>query len=214
MNLDIATLPEDTAALKDMIVFLADAHTDLEEKTQAKIASLEERIRLLQNELFGRKSEKHIPPEKDQQQLYLFDEPGLPEPEKADTITVPAHTRKKRGRKPLPKDLPRIDVIHDIDESEKVCACGCPLSRIDEEVSEKLDIIPAKMQVIRHIRYKVSAKLSTPESVVCDLLRSQVLRQEVFIFHHGFSEGDVVKQVPHIFIGLQATGFGCFDQAV
>ena len=128
---------------------------DLEEKSQAKIASLEERIRLLQNELFGRKSEKHIPPEKDPQQLYLFDEP---EPEKAETITVPAHTRQKRGRKPLSKDLPRIDVIHDIDESEKVCACGCRLIKFDEERSEKLDIIPSKMQVIRHIRYKYACK--------------------------------------------------------
>jgi transposase len=71
---------------------------------------------------------------------------------------VPAHTRKKSGRKPLPKDLPRVDVIHDIDESEKVCACGCRLTKIDEEKSEKLDIIPAKMQVIRHIRYKYACK--------------------------------------------------------
>jgi len=161
MNLDISTLPEDTAALKDVIIFLADSHTDLEKKHQAsqdKIINLEERIRLLQNELFGRKSEKQIHPEKDPRQLYLFDEPELPEPETAETITVPAHTRKKQGRKPLPKDLPRIDVIHDIDESEKVCACGCRLTKIDEETSEKLDIIPAKMQVIRHIRYKYACK--------------------------------------------------------
>jgi len=64
MNLDFATLPEDTVTLKDMIVFLAASHTDLEKKHQAsesKIISLEERIRLLQNELFRRKSEKNIP---------------------------------------------------------------------------------------------------------------------------------------------------------
>jgi len=161
MNLDFATLPEDTAALRDIIVFLADSHTDLEKKHQAsesKIISLEERIRLLQNELFGRRSEKHISPEKDPQQLYLFDEPDLPEPEKVESITVPAHIRKKTGRKPLPKDLPRIDVVHDIGESEKICACGCELSRIGEEVTEKLDIIPAKIQVIRHIRPKYACK--------------------------------------------------------
>ena len=161
MNLDFATLPEDTAALRDIIVFLAGSHTDLEKKHQAskaKIVSLEERIRLLQNEIFRRKSEKHIIPEKDPHQLYLFDEPDLPEPEKDESITVPAHTRKKTGRKPLPKDLPRIDVVHDIDESEKICACGCELSRIGEEVTEKLDIIPAKIQVIRHIRPKYACK--------------------------------------------------------
>jgi len=161
MNLNLATLPDDASALKELISFMADSNTDLEKKNQSSLSRidyLEERIRLLQNELFGRKTKKHISPDTDQLQLCLFDEPDLPEPEKADTITVPAHTRKKSGRKPLPADLPRIDAIHDIDESEKVCACGCQLSRIGEEVSEKLDIIPAKMQVVRHIRYKYACK--------------------------------------------------------
>lgn len=158
MNLDISKLPDDTSTLKELIDSLTDSYTDLETKSQSRIDYLEERIRLLQNELFGRKSEKQKFPEKDQLQLCLFDEPELPEPEKFATITVPAHTRKKSGRKPLPKDLPRIDVIHDIDESEKICACGCQLSRIGQEESEKLDIIPAKMQVIHHIRYKYACK--------------------------------------------------------
>ncbi|MHC1726757.1 MAG: IS66 family transposase [Syntrophobacteraceae bacterium] len=42
--------------------------------------------------------------------------------------------------------------------SEKVCACGAELSKIGEEVCEKLDIIPAKIQVIRHIRFKYACK--------------------------------------------------------
>jgi len=158
MNLNLAILPDDASSLKELIGSLADSYTDLETESQRRIDYLEERIRLLQKELFGRKTEKHQPPETGQLQLGLFDEPDLPELEKADTITVPAHTRKKRGRKPLPADLPRIDVIHDIEESEKVCACGCQLSRTGQEVSEKLDIIPAKMQVIRHIRYKYACK--------------------------------------------------------
>jgi hypothetical protein len=98
MNLDLSTLPDSTSALKELIVFLADAHTDLEKKNQSsqlKIDFLEERIRLLQNELFGRKTEKHIVPEKDPQQLCLFDEPDVPEPENADIITVPALSARK-----------------------------------------------------------------------------------------------------------------------
>ena len=71
------------------------------------------------------------------------------------TVTVPAHTRKKGGRKPLPATLPRIDVIHDLPEEEKVCAHdGERLVSIGGVVSEQLDIIPAKVQVIRHIRKK------------------------------------------------------------
>ena len=107
--------------------------------------------------LFGRKSEKI--PSKDPGQLPLFD---MPEPEDAgqaeEVIEVSAHARKKPGRKPLPEDLPRIEVVHDIPEEEKVCRCGCRLTRIGEEVSEQLDIIPQKVQVIRHIRPKYACR--------------------------------------------------------
>jgi len=58
----------------------------------------------------------------------------------------------------VPADLPRVEVIHDLEEEAKVCCCGVHLSRIGEEVSEKLDIVPAKIQVIRHIRYKYACK--------------------------------------------------------
>jgi transposase len=192
MNLDLATLPEDTAALKDMIVFLADAHTALEEKSEAKIASLQEYIRLLQNELFGRKSEKHISPERDPQQLYLFDEPEVP-PEKAETITVPAHSRKKTGRKPLSEDLPRVEVIHDIEESEKVCACGSPLTRISEDISEKLDFIPAKIQVIRHIRPKYACK--NCEGVEADGPTVKIAPAPVQFISKGIATPGLVAQI-------------------
>jgi hypothetical protein len=43
-------------------------------------------------------------------------------------------------------------------EEEKQCACGAQLSRIGEETCEKLDYIPAKMQVLRHIRPKYACK--------------------------------------------------------
>ena len=121
---------------------------------QAEINYLNEQIRILQQTIFGAKSEEsHIGKSP---QLPLFDMPeNLPEEllsEKQEEIIVPEHSRKKKGRKKLPEDLPRVNVIHDLAEEEKFCACGCELSRIGEEVSEKLDIIPAKIQVIRNIR--------------------------------------------------------------
>lgn len=64
----------------------------------------------------------------------------------------------KRGRRPLPADLPRIEVVHDLSDEEKICFCGCRKSCIGEEVSEQLDIIPARMQVIRNIRLKYVCK--------------------------------------------------------
>ena len=110
---------------------------------------------LLKNEIFGRKSEKRPLP--DPQQRVLFNEAEYEDQQQAayeQKTVVPEHTRRKHGRKPLPANLPRVDVVHDIDESEKTCPCGCRLKRIGEDVCEKLDYVPAKLQVERHIRYK------------------------------------------------------------
>ena len=58
----------------------------------------------------------------------------------------------------LPKDLPRIDIIHDLSEEQKQCGCGTRKSCIGQEVSEKLDYLPARLQVERHIRLKYACK--------------------------------------------------------
>jgi len=73
-------------------------------------------------------------------------------------VTIKSHTRKKTGRKPLPEFLPRIEVLHDIAEEDKICACGTQLVRIGEETSEKLDIIPMEVRVIRTVRPKYACR--------------------------------------------------------
>ena len=110
---------------------------------------LEEELRLLRHKIFGRRSERFS--QEESKQSALFDEAeGTSEaPGQADaTIEVAAHQRAKHGRRPLPADLPREEVVHDIPEAEKTCSCGQPLVRIGEEISEKLDIIPAQLKVI------------------------------------------------------------------
>lgn len=158
MNLSLATLPDSADSLKDIIVNMHGQMTSLRTTFDKETYILLEQIRHLRALLYGRKSEK-IAPVDGPQPLPLFDMPepvGLEAEEKE--IEVPAHTRKKPGRKPLPEDLPRVEIVHDIPEEEKVCACGCELSRIGEEVSEQLDIIPAKIQVLRHIRPKYACR--------------------------------------------------------
>lgn len=51
-----------------------------------------------------------------------------------------------------------MEVIHDIPEEEKRCACGAELVRFDQEVCEKLDYTPARLRVILHIRPKYVCK--------------------------------------------------------
>ncbi|WP_407635342.1 IS66 family transposase zinc-finger binding domain-containing protein [Methylohalobius crimeensis] len=54
---------------------------------------------------------------------------------------------QEAGRKPLPAELPRVRIEHDMSEAEKVCDCGGPLSPIGEDISEQLEIVPAKIRV-------------------------------------------------------------------
>ena len=133
-----------------------------------KIMALTRRADLLQEQLnlaiarrFAARSEK-IPAD----QMRLFDEAEssvLAGPQADDGVEdmgipvtpIAAHVRKKGGRKPLPAALPRIDIIHELPEAARVCPHdGKALSVIGEEVLEQLDIVPAKIQVLRHIRKK------------------------------------------------------------
>jgi transposase len=147
MNLELEKLPDDALSLKQIIA-----------SQQQKIDHLQEMLRLFQNELFGRKSEARVDAV-NPNQLQLFTPAQAAEPiGPEEKLPVKGHTRKKRGRKPLPEDLPRVDVVHDIDDEQKLCACGATLSRIGEDVSEKLDYTPAELKVIRNIRPKYACK--------------------------------------------------------
>ena len=144
---------------------LVDRLTHLEAQFQQETsqlrernALLEEQLRWFQQQVFGRSSEKQAHAEPDPQQGRLFNEAeaiAAATPVVDESVEIPAHTRKKRGRKKLPDDLPRIEVVHDLPADEKVCSHdGLALQPIGEEVSEQLDYIPAKVRVIKHIRLK------------------------------------------------------------
>lgn len=130
-------------------------------KQSLEIDYLKERLDLLLAQLYGKKSEKSTKhPDIPGQLSYLEEleeKPSdeIPEPK---PVTVKPHNRKKRGRKPLPDDLPRVDIIHDISDEQKQCNCGSPLDWIGEEVSEQLDFIPAQLRVLRHIRPKYACR--------------------------------------------------------
>jgi len=124
-------------------------------KLEAQQRSLFEQLRLLIEQRFGPSTEKY---RVDQADLFFDEAETLVEAEETDESepTAPAAKRRRRGgRAPLPPELPRVEVIHDLEDVDKVCPHdGAPLVVIGEEVSEQLDIIPAKIQVIRHVRRK------------------------------------------------------------
>ena len=171
MTLDIKQLPDDPEKLKniisDIISELSLQHEDIihdyenklkEEKFRYQI--LEEKFKILRSKFFKSRSEKLSDEEKLQMRLFNETEEGVDseEPEEsgsADKIIVKGYTRGKRGRKPLPDDLPREEVIHDLSDEEKQCpCCGEARPAIGKEETEELDIIPAQIKVIKHIRMK------------------------------------------------------------
>jgi len=124
-----------------------------------QIDTLTEMLRIYRYRQFGNKSEKIS-----SEQLGIFNEAELPKnidtiKEADEEIHVASYTRKKTpGRKPLPADLPREQRIYDLNEDEKKCACGHELKHIKDETSEQLEIIPAKVFVIQHVRKKYACK--------------------------------------------------------
>jgi len=146
----------------EWLILSEENDTLIKEKKEDKalIANLQETIRLLKHGKFGVSSERYVD---NILQGCLFDEAVLPE-NTADieqteaVIQVPTHARKQAGRKPLPKDLPRQEIIYDLEASERICSCARELHLIGDERTEQLDIIPAKIQVIEHIQKKYACR--------------------------------------------------------
>jgi transposase len=68
------------------------------------------------------------------------------------SLTRPKADKQQAKRQPLPAQLPRSEIRHEPDST--TCACGCQMTRIGEDVSEKLDYTPGTFSVERHIRGK------------------------------------------------------------
>ncbi len=159
--LDFANeLPEDVDELKAMVAAqsrhfeakLAERDALLKNRDRT-IEQLREHINVLLAKRYGASKETV-----DEAQLSLFNEAeeleAQPE-EEAPATPVAAHTRVKPKRKPLPEHLPRIRIEHHLPEDEQTCPKhGVAMERFDEETSEQLDIVPATVQVLLHVRGK------------------------------------------------------------
>ena len=107
-------LQETVLQLQQEVACLVKERDELREANQYLL----EQFRLAQHKQFGKSSEA----DSGQGDLFneaeqLVDETAEPEKESIN------YTRNKPKRAPLPRDLPRDVVIHDLDDDEKVCDC-------------------------------------------------------------------------------------------
>ncbi len=130
---------------------------------EALIAHLKLRIEKLNRDRFGQRSERSARL-LDQLELQLEElEASATEDELAAekvvarTTTVAAFTRKRPARKPFPEHLPRERVIV---AGPTACACcgGARLSKLGEDVTETLEVIPRQWKVIQTVREKFSCR--------------------------------------------------------
>ena len=153
MSLAPQALPDDPAQLKTLLI----KERSVSEKLKQQIHTLLEALRLDKHRLYGKSSEKSP----DQAELFdeadsLVDELDIINDEQAPVALV--SKRQRPVRKPLPAELPRVRRVIELSEEERQCACGCTLIEIGEDISEQVDIIPARVQVIQHVRKKYACQ--------------------------------------------------------
>jgi transposase len=132
-------LPDDPATLKAML--LAE---------RARASRLEQIIKELQRHRFGRRAET-LPEDQlllgleEAEQAEAGGEAGAERNDPAKAQTRAAQRRRNRGS--LAAHLPRIETV--IDVADRACpCCRGTLHKIGEDISERLDIIPAQFRVL------------------------------------------------------------------
>ena len=128
---------------------------------QALIARLKLQIEKLNRDRYGQRSERAARL-LDQLELTLEElETAATEDElaaeMAATTKVASFTRKRPSRQPFPEHLPRERVIV---PGPVACACcgGARISRLGEDITETLEVVPKSWKVIQHVREKFTCR--------------------------------------------------------
>ena len=172
---------------KDYQRRIAELEQQLEELNN-RYQYLEEQFRIAQHKQFGKSTEGHP----GQGELFNEAEELVAEVETPEQEAI-SYTRNKPKRKPLPKDLPREVIIHDIPEDEKICnCCANELHRIGEDKSEKLQFIPAQVKVIEHVRPKYACRTCDKDGISNTIKQAPVPHS---VIPKGYATPSLLSQI-------------------
>ncbi|QYA14639.1 IS66 family transposase [Rhizobium sp. AB2/73] len=139
------------------------------QKLSERVFKLEEELALARLHRFAPRSEKGVDRvfnEAEQAALEADADEDLADTDDVDTAELPetglpdteAGQGKKRGRKPLPSNLPRERVEYDLPDDQKICpCCSRRLHRMGELVTEQLHI-EVKAKVLQNARAKYACR--------------------------------------------------------
>ena len=129
-----------------------------------RVVKLEEELALAHLHRFAPRSEKHVDrlfneaeqaadeadSDSDKFDVIVLPDTGLPATEGA--------IGKKRGRRPLPANLPRERVEYDLPDDQKACpGCCGQMHRMGEAVTGQLHI-EVKAKVLQNVRFKYACR--------------------------------------------------------
>jgi len=124
------------------------------EALSQRVVMLEEELALAKLHRFAPRSEKHI------DRLFNEAEEAAGDRDDGHVVDLPdtglpvfdGAAGKKRGRRPLPEDLPRERVEYDLPDDQKACpCCDSQMHRMGEAVTEQLHI-EVKAKVLQNVR--------------------------------------------------------------
>ncbi|WP_184390223.1 IS66 family transposase zinc-finger binding domain-containing protein, partial [Rhizobium sp. BK591] len=133
------------------------------EALSQRVVKLEEELALAKLHRFAPRSEKHV------DRLFNEAEEAADEDDSGDgddVVDLPdtglpavaSAVGKKRGRRPLPEDLPRERVEYDLPDDQKACpCCDSQMHRMGEAVTEQLHI-EVKAKVLQNVRFKYACR--------------------------------------------------------
>jgi transposase len=193
-------LPDDVETLRTMVLAtLAERDAAIAERDAAiaKNDRLRHLLHQANDALYGAKSERlsKLPPE--QLQLALEDiEQAIAKGEAVEEKLAPAKGPKRHvNRGSLPAHLPRIHET--IEPEDTVCpCCHAPMHMIGEEVSERLDVIPAQFRVLVTHRPKYACRACegavvvapAPERLIKSGLPTEAMVAHVLVAKYGWHQ--------------------------
>ncbi|EKD46030.1 MAG: hypothetical protein ACD_69C00041G0001 [uncultured bacterium] len=153
--------PKTLAEANQIILLLQEGLQSQQERIQTieqQYENLQQQVINLLRGKYGKSSEKL--PEGLIQLSLLNGDKSLEqanEPIEKETVT---YSRKKRnGHRNIPGNLPRVRIEYKLEDLTCPCGCGNQLHKIDEVITEQLEIVPAKIYVKQHVRFKYAGCL-------------------------------------------------------